>query len=156
MTRINFKPYNAKQLAEIVTSRLTSVDMTPGDNGPVIKLGAIKLAAAKVANITGDARRVLDVCRYVNSIYLTFNVLNIKSRRAVELVRDDERVAAQGEINEVMKAMQNSPIAAYLRDLSFHERVMLASLVKCVKREGVEEIKWGEVSLSLTHACSVS
>jgi origin recognition complex subunit 1 len=42
--------------------------------------------------------------------------------------------------------MQNSPTAAYLRDCSLHERMMLASLVKCIKREGVEEIKWGEVS----------
>lgn len=41
--------------------------------------------------------------------------------------------------------MQNSPTAAYLRECSFHERLMLTSLVKCIKREGVEEIKWGEV-----------
>ena len=41
--------------------------------------------------------------------------------------------------------MQNSPTAAYLRDCSFHERLMLASMVKCIKREGVDEIKWREV-----------
>lgn len=42
--------------------------------------------------------------------------------------------------------MQNSPTAAYLRDLSLHERLMLTSLIKCMKREGIEEIKWSEAS----------
>lgn len=48
-------------------------------------------------------------------------------------------------MKEIISVMQNSPTAAYLRECSFHERLMLAALVKCVKREGVEEIKWGEV-----------
>ena len=43
--------------------------------------------------------------------------------------------------------MQNSPTAAYVRECSFHERMMLAALLKCIKREGVEEIKWSEVRL---------
>ncbi len=42
--------------------------------------------------------------------------------------------------------MQNSPTAVYLAGTSLHERIMLASLLKCVKRDGVEEVKWGEVS----------
>lgn len=51
------------------------------------------------------------------------------------------------DVKEVIQVMQNSPIAAYLRECSFHERLMLASLVKCMKREGIEEIKWGEVGV---------
>lgn len=43
--------------------------------------------------------------------------------------------------------MQNSPTAAFLRDCSFHERLMLAALLKCVKKEGVDEIKWSDVCL---------
>lgn len=49
------------------------------------------------------------------------------------------------QVKEVVQTLQNSPTAAFLRDLSFHERLMLASLIKCVKREGVEEIKLSEV-----------
>ena len=44
-----------------------------------------------------------------------------------------------------IKMMQSSPTAAYLRGLSLHERLVLTSLIKCIKREGVEEIKWSEV-----------
>jgi origin recognition complex subunit 1 len=60
------------------------------------------------------------------------------------------------DVNEITKQMQNSPTAAYLRDCSFHERMVLVSLIKCIKREGVEEIKWGEVCYStrLCRRCS--
>lgn len=49
------------------------------------------------------------------------------------------------EVKEVISAMQNSPTAGYLQELSLHERIMLAAVLKCVKKEGVEEVKWGDV-----------
>ncbi|KAF9484856.1 P-loop containing nucleoside triphosphate hydrolase protein [Pholiota conissans] len=145
MIRINFQPYKREQLVEIVEARLRSAresldddDDDEGEEGAdggesakakvIIAPDAIKLAAMNVSRITGDARRVLDICR-----------------RAVELVKPVKGTVKPPHIQEVVSTMQNTPTAAYLRDLSFHERLMLASLVKCVKREGVEEIKWGDV-----------
>jgi len=64
----------------------------------------------------------------------------------VELVQAEKKTAGMREVKEVISAMQNSPTAGYLQELSLHERIMLASVLKCVKREGVEEIKWGDVS----------
>lgn len=68
MVRINFQPYTTPQLEQIVQARLASAK--EGANGPeetrdVISRDAIKLAAMKVSRITGDARRVLDICRFV-------------------------------------------------------------------------------------------
>ena len=42
--------------------------------------------------------------------------------------------------------MRDSPTAGYLRDLSLHERIMLAAVLKCIKRGETEEIEWGDVS----------
>ncbi|KAG5635717.1 hypothetical protein H0H81_010321 [Sphagnurus paluster] len=129
MIRINFQPYNTAQLQQIVQARLKSVkDGLEADAQEALSADAIKLAAMKVSSISGDARRVLDICR-----------------RTVELVAPDRRTARAPEVKEVITVMQNSPTAAYLRECSFHERMMLASLIKCIKREGVDEIKWGEV-----------
>ncbi|KAK0194071.1 P-loop containing nucleoside triphosphate hydrolase protein, partial [Armillaria mellea] len=129
MVRINFKPYKVSQLTEIVNARLESAKKSLGDKTQdVINTDGIKFAAMKVSAISGDARRVLDICR-----------------RSVEIVRPDKKMASLPTVKEVISVMQNSPTAAYLRECSFHERLMLAALVKCVKREGVEEIKWGEV-----------
>ncbi|KAG6856532.1 hypothetical protein H0H87_003457 [Tephrocybe sp. NHM501043] len=129
MTRINFSPYKPAQLQTIVHARLKTVkDYLEEDAQEALSDDAVKLAAMKVSAISGDARRVLDICR-----------------RAVELAMAEKRTARAPEVTEVIRAMQNSPTAAYLRECSFHERMMLTSLIKCIKREGVQEIKWGEV-----------
>ncbi len=69
----------------------------------------------------------------------------LDGRRAVELVLGSKGTVKAPQVKEVVQMMQNSPTAAYLRALSLHERLMLTSLIKCIKREGVEEIKWSEV-----------
>ncbi|KAM6490744.1 P-loop containing nucleoside triphosphate hydrolase protein [Amanita muscaria] len=130
MVRINFQPYTTQQLEQIVKSRLESgkEGLEKGKDKDVIAPDGIKFAAMKVSSITGDARRALDICR-----------------RTVELVALSRKTARTADVKEVIQAMQNSPTAAYLRDCSFHERLMLASMLKCIKREGVDEIRWGEV-----------
>jgi len=95
----------------------------------VLSGDAVKFAAMKVSSISGDARRVLDICR-----------------RTVELVRPDRRVARTDDVKDVIRNLQNSPTAAFLRSLSLHERILLAALLKCVRRTGVSEIPWTDVS----------
>lgn len=67
MTRINFQPYSTPQLEKIVQARLqTAKAGLPQDSPDVIAPDGIKFAAMKVSSISGDARRVLDICRLVN------------------------------------------------------------------------------------------
>ncbi|KAF8557656.1 P-loop containing nucleoside triphosphate hydrolase protein [Imleria badia] len=130
MTRINFQPYATAQLQEIVHARLLAAkENLPAEHQhDVISADGVKFASMKVSSISGDARRVLDICR-----------------RTVELVHPKGKTAGMEDVTEVIKVMQNSPTASFLKELSLHERIMLASLVKCMKREGVEEIQWVEV-----------
>ena len=66
MVRINFQPYTTPQLEQIVRARLASAKLgLPADAPEVIAPDALKFAAMKVSSISGDARRVLDICRYV-------------------------------------------------------------------------------------------
>jgi hypothetical protein len=62
MVRINFQPYTTAQLEKIVHARL-------GGSTEVLSGDAVKFAAMKVSSISGDARRVLDICRCVPSIH---------------------------------------------------------------------------------------
>ena len=57
LARITFPGYTHKQLMEIITSRLSGV---PGD---IVNKDAIQFASQKVAAVSGDARRALDICR---------------------------------------------------------------------------------------------
>jgi len=75
MVRINFQPYTTPQLVQIVQSRLSSSrEGLVGNNPEVIVPDAIKFAAMKVSSISGDARRVLDICRLVTG-YVCFAAL---------------------------------------------------------------------------------
>jgi Cdc6-like AAA superfamily ATPase len=78
-------------------------------------------------------------------LYLNRNIELIHLRRTIELMRPMGRAARTNDVKDVIKEMQNSPTAAYLRECSLHERIMLASFIKCMRRDGIEEIKVGDV-----------
>lgn len=71
MQRINFKPYHWDQLREIVESRLSSATPKSGKAVEILSKDSIHFAARKVASVSGDARRVLDICRYVYASFLS-------------------------------------------------------------------------------------
>ncbi|KAF1946081.1 origin recognition complex subunit 1 [Clathrospora elynae] len=57
LTRITFPGYTHDQLMQIIQSRLEGV---PGN---IVHPDAVQFAARKVAAVSGDARRALDICR---------------------------------------------------------------------------------------------
>lgn len=68
LTRLVFQPYSYHQLQTIVLNRLSENDSFNPD--------AVLLAARKVASISGDARRALDICRRAIDISSAENSLN--------------------------------------------------------------------------------
>ena len=111
IVRINFQPYSREQLEKIVEARLASAkeEMDEG-NQVVIAHDAIKLAAITVNRITGDARRVLDICRFfflLNYIYIYI----ASCRPAVQFVQATRGTVKAPHIKEVVNLMQNSSIS---------------------------------------------
>jgi len=68
MIRINFQPYTTQQLEQIVHARLRDAKEGLEEPPDVINADGVKFAAMKVSSISGDARRVLDICRYVSGL----------------------------------------------------------------------------------------
>lgn len=86
MTRLTFNPYTFEHLEQIVSSRMIGLKVFEPD--------AILLAARKVASVTGDARRALDICR-----------------RATELVeqREGKQLVGMMDISAAVDEMFSSP-----------------------------------------------
>jgi origin recognition complex subunit 1 len=75
LTRLTFSPYNHQQLQEIVAARLAGIKdkrwliyhfcylVYSALGLTVFDKDAIQLVARKVASLSGDARRALDICR---------------------------------------------------------------------------------------------
>ena len=139
MVRINFKPYTQEQLVEIVQSRLQrAASSLPPELSTVqvLQQDAVKYASARISRVTGDARRVLDICR-----------------RTMEKMRALKREAKIKDVMEVVTEAQDTPTARFVEGLGWHEKVMLAAYLICVRWKGVEEIAWKDVSGIMDSLC---
>lgn len=155
MTRIPFMPYTDTQLLDITRARLdvdpqgASCSTSPATRGceNVFRLDALVFASKRVANVSGDARRMLDVCRRA-------------VEQAVERASAHDAVPAPitiHDIREVLDRMARSGRAAHIAALSLHAKLLLVSMCACVRRTSVAEVTWGDVlahhaALCRTHA----
>lgn len=135
LTRITFPGYTHDQLMQIIQSRLEGV---PGN---IVDPDAIQFASRKVAAVSGDARRALDICR-----------------RAVELAEADapgdltsptKGVSGKGRvtISTIKRAINEAttnPIQQHLRSLPLTSKLLMAALLVRVRRSGLVETTFGE------------
>ncbi|XP_010002326.1 PREDICTED: origin recognition complex subunit 1 [Chaetura pelagica] len=109
LTRMSFQPYTYKQLQQIISSRLNSVKAFEED--------AIQLVCRKVAALSGDARRCLDICRRATEICEFAG-----QKRAPELVR-------MAHVTEAIDEMFSSPYINAIRNASWHEQMFLKAIL---------------------------
>ncbi|KAM6414947.1 origin recognition complex subunit 1 [Rhynochetos jubatus] len=119
LTRMSFQPYTYKQLQQIISSRLNSIKAFEED--------AIQLVSRKVAALSGDARRCLDICRRATEICEFAS-----HKRSPEIVR-------MAHIMEAIDEMFSSPYINAVRNASLHEQIFLKAILAEFRRAGVEE-----------------
>jgi origin recognition complex subunit 1 len=51
-------------------------------------------------------------------------------------------VVSVKDMQNVLKALTSSPVALFIKQCSLYEKIMLAAVLRCVRREGVPEISW--------------
>lgn len=147
LTRITFPGYTHTQLMTIIQSRLEGVGQV------VVDPDAVQFASRKVAAVSGDARRALDICR-----------------RAVELAEQDLAQHDQAEqenqplttpsktlksatkgivtIATIKRAINEAtltPLAVHLRSLPMASKLFLAALLARLRRTGITESTLADV-----------
>ncbi|KAK4088764.1 hypothetical protein Purlil1_6975 [Purpureocillium lilacinum] len=147
LTRITFPGYTHDQLMRIIQSRLEGV---PGN---IVDPDAIQFASRKVAAVSGDARRALDICR-----------------RAVELAEGDVQgdpttpsksgghdASRRGRVTiaTIKKAINeatSNPVQQHLRGLPLTSKILMAALLMRIRRTGLVETTFGETLDELQRA----
>ncbi|KAK0069981.1 origin recognition complex subunit 1-like isoform X1 [Biomphalaria pfeifferi] len=125
LTRMTFQPYTFKQLEEIVLSRMKGLKIFDSD--------AVQLAARKVAAVSGDARRALDICRRSTEI--------AESR----VGNEDTALVSMVDINSAVEEMFCSPKIHAIRNLSLQEQMFLQAVVAEFQRAGIEEAEFSKL-----------
>ncbi|KAM7343467.1 origin recognition complex subunit 1 isoform 2-T2 [Cochliomyia hominivorax] len=122
LTRLTFQPYTHKQLQEIVTERLGGSEAFKDD--------AIQLVARKVAAVSGDARRALDICRRATEI--ADAALSKAGPNGVQCVN-------MMHVQQALTEMIASAKVQAIKNCSRLEQIFLQAVVAEVNRTGVEE-----------------
>ncbi|CAF94103.1 unnamed protein product, partial [Tetraodon nigroviridis] len=126
LTRMSFQPYTFKQLQQILTSRLNKLKAFEED--------ALQLVSRKVAALSGDARRCLDICR-----------------RATEICEQAAGAApapglvGMGHVMEALNEMFSSAYVAAIRSASLQEQLFLRAVIAEFRRLGLEEATFQQV-----------
>lgn len=160
LTRITFPGYTHDQLMSIIQSRLSNV---PGN---IVHPDAIQFASRKVAAVSGDARRALDICRRAVEIAeaasLDANSGGGGDDSAPNTPSKTPGRAAQANggakwkpagpvvvtiatIKQAIAEATSSPLQQALRALPLASKLFLAALLARVRRTGVQEATLGDV-----------
>ncbi|XP_061095829.1 origin recognition complex subunit 1 isoform X1 [Conger conger] len=136
LTRMSFQPYSFKQLQQIITSRLNRVKAFEED--------ALQLVSRKVAALSGDARRCLDICR-----------------RATEICEhsssqpSDTGLVGMSHVMEALEEMFSSSYITAIRCASLQEQLFLRSIIAEFRRLGLEEATFQQVFVQHQALCRV-
>lgn len=154
LTRITFPGYTHTQLMTIIQSRLEGIGQV------IVESDAVQFASRKVAAVSGDARRALDICR-----------------RAVELAEQESLESEAGAkenqdpatpsttpgrqkpsgpaqkkgtvtiatVKRAINEATSTPLAAYLRTLTLPAKLFLAALLAQLRRTGIAESTLADV-----------
>jgi origin recognition complex subunit 1 len=138
LTRITFPGYTHSQLQTIIASRLEGV---PGN---IVDPDAIQFASRKVAAVSGDARRALDICRRaVEIVEYSANGPASPSTKALDS-GEGGGIKAGGRvtipiIKKAINESTSSPLQTFLKLLPVASKMFLAALLARVRRSGVAE-----------------
>ncbi|KIS65997.1 origin recognition complex subunit 1 [Mycosarcoma maydis] len=156
MTRITFMPYTDRQLVEIVKSRLgicsqetddsAVVDKASIDNGcsKVLSLDAITYVGKRVSNVSGDARRMLDVCRR------SIELVELQAKVCGSLIPKPVSIL---DMKSVLDSMVKSGKVSHILSVSLHAKMVLLSLLSCLRRSGLAEAEFADVVAHHTAVC---
>ncbi|KAI2463655.1 P-loop containing nucleoside triphosphate hydrolase protein [Annulohypoxylon bovei var. microspora] len=157
LTRITFPGYNHEQLMKIIQSRLEGV---PGN---IVEPDAVQFASRKVAAVSGDARRALDICRRAVELAeadVRSSELDpaTPSRRAkaksseAEKTKNSKGKVTISTVKRAINEATTSPLQQYLRALPFASKLVLTSLLVRNERTGLPDSTYGDVMEEMNRA----
>jgi origin recognition complex subunit 1 len=128
---------------KIIQSRLEGV---PGN---IVTSDAITFASKKVAAVSGDARRALDICRraveLAESDSLTAPNTPSKSGKGENIKRTGGGIVTIQTVKKAINEAITSPLQQCLRGLPLSSKILLAALLARTRRTGIGESVLGEV-----------
>ncbi|KAK3623085.1 Origin recognition complex, subunit 1 [Elasticomyces elasticus] len=154
LTRITFPGYTHTQLMTIIQSRLEGVGKV------IVDPDAVQFASRKVAAVSGDARRALDICRRAVELAEQETLAiepagkeNLpappdtpsKTPGRQKAIATTKGIVTIATIKRAINEATSTPLAASLRSLPLASKLFLAALLARLRRTGIAESTLADV-----------
>ncbi|EDV23487.1 uncharacterized protein TRIADDRAFT_28013, partial [Trichoplax adhaerens] len=140
LTRLTFQPYSFNQLERIIRARLANLE-------EIFSPDAIQFVARKVAAVSGDVRRTLDICRRA------VEIVNQQLDKGQDLDNSSDAKVEMKHVATAISEMFSSPKIAAIRNASVHEQLFLRAVIVSFRLSGVEETVFKEVYEQYVSIC---
>ncbi|KAK6925639.1 Zinc finger, PHD-finger [Dillenia turbinata] len=140
--RLCFGPYNYQQLQEIISSRLEGID--------AFERQAIEFASRKVAAISGDARRALEICRRAAELA----DYRIKNQKTSDSAVAGKSLVGMADVEAAIQEMFQAPHIQVMRSCSNLGKIFLAAMVYELYKTGMSEITFERLALTVSCICT--
>ncbi|KAK3004804.1 hypothetical protein RJ639_018430, partial [Escallonia herrerae] len=143
MQRLCFSPYNYLQLQEIISSRLKGID--------AFEKQAIEFASRKVAAVSGDARRALEICRRAAELAdyrikkSAFPPIGASAAKAL---------VGMSEVEAAIQEMFQAPHIQVMRSCSKLSKIFLAAMVHELYKTGMSETTFEKLAMTVSCICT--
>ncbi|XP_057528082.1 origin of replication complex subunit 1A-like [Amaranthus tricolor] len=141
--RLCFGPYTYQQLQEIILSRLKGID--------AFDKQAVEFAARKVAAISGDARRALEICRRAAEI-TDYRIKNQFSQADTAIT--EETHVGMAEVEAAIQEMFQAPHIRVIRSSCKMGKIFLAALVHELYKTGMGETTFEKLAFTVSCFCT--
>lgn len=141
--RLCFGPYNYQQLQEIILTRLNGIE--------AFEKPAIEFASRKVAAVSGDARRALEICRRAAELadYRVKKLLPIPDSAAA-----GKMLVRMADVEAAIQEMFQAPHIQVMRSSSKLSKILLAAMVYEGHKTGMSETTFDKLAITVSCLCT--
>ncbi|XP_062233423.1 origin of replication complex subunit 1 [Phragmites australis] len=143
--RLCFGPYNYRQLQEIITSRLKGID--------AFEEQAIEFASRKVAAMSGDARRALEICRRAAEFADYRIKQSQQSGQTSFSANKGDGVVCMGDIEAAIQEVFQAPHIQVMKNCPKFGKVILVAMVHELYRSGLGEVMFDKLATTVLSWC---
>ncbi|KFK23920.1 hypothetical protein AALP_AAs52427U000100, partial [Arabis alpina] len=134
--RLCFGPYNYTQLQEIISTRLNGIN--------AFEKQAIEFASRKVAAISGDARRALEICRRAAEVA----DYRLKTNKTAK-----NQLVIMADVEAAIQEMFQAPHIQVMKSVSKLSKIFLTAMVHELYKTGMAETTFDRVATTVSSIC---
>ncbi|KAM7528936.1 hypothetical protein LguiB_032346 [Lonicera macranthoides] len=143
MQRLCFAPYNYLQLQEIISTRLKGIDAFENQ--------AIEYASRKVAAVSGDARRALEICRRAAEI-ADYRIKKLNP--LPDSASAGKALVGMAEVEAAIQEMFQAPHIQVMRSCSKLSKIFLTAMVHELYKTGMSETTFEKLAKTVSALCT--